>query len=198
VPEPVPLSSTALSVKLGFLSCGGIYCSPILEVGSNCSPVVSGLQVSNLSMECQQPPGQPASLVVRFWADQPGPFETSFVVHLPEQQQEVGGHRAATDVPAAAVAKKAALVTPFAAPGPCRFQQLAGLETSHALCFYPSSWPYMVRGPAKVCSMQVSVHVTATVMPRNKGTPGLKPSVHCVGFTCETDTEAASDWQGFD
>lgn len=45
---------------------------------------------------------------------------------------------------------------------------------------------------------QITVHVTATVMPRNKGTPGLKPAVHCVGFTAETDTEAASDWQGFD
>ncbi len=59
--------------------------------------------------------------------------------------------------------------------------------------------------PSNACSacgaaarLQLAIHVTATVMPRNKGTPGLKPSVHCVGFTHDTDTEAASDWQGFD
>lgn len=39
----------------------------------------------------------------------------------------------------------------------------------------------------------VAVHVTATVMSRRKGTPGLKDSVRCAGFTPETDTEAASD-----
>lgn len=39
----------------------------------------------------------------------------------------------------------------------------------------------------------VAVHVTATVMSRRKGTPGLKESVRCVGFTTDTDTEAASD-----
>lgn len=57
-----------------------------------------------------------------------------------------------------------------------------------------------VRPPAHMwCPpWQITVHVTATVMPRNKGTPGLKPAVHCMGFTAETDTEAASDWQGFD
>ena len=44
----------------------------------------------------------------------------------------------------------------------------------------------------------VTVMVSANVMPRNKGTPGLKPSVHCLGFITETDTEAMSDWHGFD
>lgn len=47
------------------------------------------------------------------------------------------------------------------------------------------------------CCQVVRVHVVATVMPRNKGTPGLKETVHCVGFTADTDTDAASDWQGF-
>lgn len=40
--------------------------------------------------------------------------------------------------------------------------------------------------------------VTATVFSRNKGTPGLRPHVRCLGFSADADTEAASDWQGFD
>ena len=43
----------------------------------------------------------------------------------------------------------------------------------------------------------MEVCVTATVLSRKKGTPGLKPHVHLLGFSADTDTEAASDWQGF-
>lgn len=46
--------------------------------------------------------------------------------------------------------------------------------------------------------LQVEVHVTATVFSRKKGHPALKPRVRCVGFAADTDTEAASDWQGFE
>jgi len=46
--------------------------------------------------------------------------------------------------------------------------------------------------------LQVEVHVTATVFSRKKGHPTLKPHVRCVGFAADTDTEAASDWQGFE
>lgn len=45
---------------------------------------------------------------------------------------------------------------------------------------------------------EVEVHVTATVFSRKKGHPALKPHVRCVGFAADTDTEAASDWQGFE
>ena len=48
------------------------------------------------------------------------------------------------------------------------------------------------------CHPQVEVHVTATVFSRKKGHPALKPHVRCVGFAADTDTEAASDWQGFE
>ena len=44
---------------------------------------------------------------------------------------------------------------------------------------------------------QVEVRVTATVFSRKKGTPGLRPHVRCLGFSADTDTEGASDWQGF-
>ena len=46
--------------------------------------------------------------------------------------------------------------------------------------------------------LQVEVHVTATVFSPKKGHPALKPRVRCVGFAADTDTEAASDWQGFE
>lgn len=79
-----------MEVKLGFLSCGGIYTCPIMEVGEE-APVVQGLQVSNLSTECRCQPDLPGSLLVlRLWADRPGPFETSFTVRLPQLQREVG------------------------------------------------------------------------------------------------------------
>lgn len=45
---------------------------------------------------------------------------------------------------------------------------------------------------------QVTVHISALVMPRDKGTPGLRPLVHCVGFASDTDTEGASEWHGFE
>lgn len=45
---------------------------------------------------------------------------------------------------------------------------------------------------------EVEVHVTATVFPAKKGHPTLKPHVRCVGFATDTDTEAPSDWQGFE
>lgn len=44
---------------------------------------------------------------------------------------------------------------------------------------------------------QVEVHVSATVLSRQKGKPALRPHVHCVGQAADTDTEAASDWAGF-
>ena len=46
--------------------------------------------------------------------------------------------------------------------------------------------------------LQVEVHVTATVFSPKKGHPALKPRVRCVGFAADTDTEAGSDWQGFE
>ena len=45
--------------------------------------------------------------------------------------------------------------------------------------------------------LQVGVHVSATIFPRSKGTPGLKPHVRCLGFAADADTEGASDWTGF-
>jgi hypothetical protein len=48
-----------------------------------------------------------------------------------------------------------------------------------------------------VTALQVDVNVTANIISRKKGTPGLKPNVHCLGFSGDPDTEAASDWQGF-
>lgn len=33
------------------------------------------------------------------------------------------------------------------------------------------------------------VHVTATVISRHKGTPGLRPDVRCLGFSAETDLD---------
>lgn len=45
--------------------------------------------------------------------------------------------------------------------------------------------------------LQVEVHVSALVMPRNKGNPSLRQNVHSAGFAADLGTEAASDWQGF-
>ena len=56
------------------------------------------------------------------------------------------------------------------------------------------AWPALLLSAAP----QVAVHVSATVFSRKKGTPGLKPHVRCLGFSADTDTEAASDWHGFE
>ena len=90
-PDPPPRpDSDAVCMRLGFLSCGGIYTSPIpLDLAEGgAAPVVGGLQASNISTEWRQRPGQPPCLLLRFWAEQPGPFDTSFSVRLPGQQQE--------------------------------------------------------------------------------------------------------------
>lgn len=56
--------------------------------------------------------------------------------------------------------------------------------------------------PAPVCGLaclpQVEVHVSATVFSPKKGHPALKPHVRCLGFAADADTEAASDWRGFE
>lgn len=145
-PAPAPASATEVAVRMGILSCGGIYTTPILsdlpgasppvvrglEVGgaggkaaarqagapgahgckphscrpalpepeavprqipglSGTLPTLAPLQVSNLSTECRRQPGGTTSvLLLRFWADRPGPFDTTFTICLPDAHQEVG------------------------------------------------------------------------------------------------------------
>eukprot|EP01136_Pigoraptor_vietnamica_P010341 Opistho-1_new@47849 len=41
------------------------------------------------------------------------------------------------------------------------------------------------------------ISVVATIMGKNKGTPALRPGVHCVGRDPQADSEYESDWKGF-
>eukprot|EP01137_Pigoraptor_chileana_P006439 Opistho-2@3210 len=42
-----------------------------------------------------------------------------------------------------------------------------------------------------------TIHVVATVMGKNKGTPALRPGIHCVGRDPTADSEYESDFKGF-
>lgn len=192
-PGPV-LPPPHQQVRLGYLPQGGIYTTDLplepataaIAAGAAADPQpqqpeVRGLSAPNLSVSAEGSPH--ARLVLRLWADREGPFESAFTLVLPPHGQQVrpapvGGSWCRGRWPLHAAWALRSMQALRRAP-PLRW-------SIHPLTLTPPCSP-----------AQVEVHVSATVLSRQKGKPALRPHVHCVGQATDTDTEAASDWAGF-
>jgi hypothetical protein len=181
--EPRGALPDRLHVRLGLLSQGGTYTAPALELpaGAAAGVLIKAATCSALSARCAAAARGGAggcTLELTYVAERPGPCEETLTAVVPG--------RGEVRAPPLSFRPRGTLP---ALPCPAlprrrgaRQRRRSGARQRRPARSHPSC--------AAAASAQVEVRVTATVMPRSKGTPQLRPTVRCIGFAAETDLDA--------